>query len=459
MEYDVIIIGGGPGGYVAAIRAKQLKMRVALVEAADLGGVCLNWGCIPTKALLRSADVYHLLQHAENFGLKASGISFDLKKIVERSRGVAKQLASGINHLMKKHQIEVVKGFASLQNSNTISVQQDGDQNRTMQAKKIILATGARPRVLNSLPIDGTYILSAKEAMVLEEVPESLAIVGSGPIGMEFASFYQAFGSKVTIIEANDRILRAEDAEIASLAQKSFQKRGMEIMLSCQVQASKIVANKVELTLSTGQKLVVNKVISAIGVVANTEKLGLDKTKVHLQNGHVATDKYCVTTDPNIYAIGDVAAAPWLAHKASHEGIIAVEHIAGMHPHAMEVQNIPGCTYCHPQIASVGINEEQAKASGLSYSVGKFPFSANGKAIAMGDTEGLIKIISDKKTGEILGAHMIGAEVTEMIQGFVIGKTLEATIDEIIHSVFPHPTLSEMMHEAALASDSRAIHI
>ena len=462
-SFDVVVIGGGPGGYVAAIRAAQLKMKVALVEANHLGGICLNWGCIPTKALLRSAEIYHYAKHADQFGLKVSGLEFDTQKIVERSRGVAKQLSGGIGHLLKKNKVTVFDGFGKLKGKGKLSVEKDGKVIEELSAKHIIIATGARARILPGLEPDGELVVTYKEAMVPKTMPKSMVVVGSGAIGIEFASFYNTLGVDVTVIEVMDRILPVEDEEISNHAKKQFEKQGMKFITGATVKGldkSKTnVKVKVEGKDKKAQELTVDRVIMAVGIVANTENIGLENTKVKLDRGHIVTDGYLATNEPNVYAIGDVTGAPWLAHKASHEGVICVEKIAGQNDvHPMIKTNIPGCTYCHPQIASVGITEAVAKEQGYKVKVGRFPFMGNGKAIALGEPEGLVKTIFDEKTGELLGAHMVGAEVTELIQGYVIGKTMEATEADFMHTIFPHPTLSEMMHESVLDAYGKVIH-
>ena len=471
-NFDIVVIGGGPGGYVAAIRASQLGMKVAVVEANHLGGICLNWGCIPTKALLRSSEIHHLLNHASDFGFTIKDFSFDLKKIVERSRGVSKQLSGGIGHLLKKNKVTVFDGFGklegSIKNGGKVSVTKDKKKIADLTAKHIIIATGARARVLPNLEPDGKLVWTYKEAMVPTEMPKSLLVVGSGAIGIEFASFYQNMGAKVTVVEVMDRVLPVEDAEISDLAQKSFKKQGMTIITGAKTTKFDKTAKNVTVTIEKDgkkQKITVDKVIMAVGIVANTENMGLENVKgVKLDRGHIVTDGYMKTGEAGVYAIGDVCGAPWLAHKASHEGVICVEKIAhkgtkkekDVHP--LIKTNIPGCTYCMPQVASVGLTEEAAKAAGHKVKVGRFPFMANGKAIALGEPEGLVKTIFDEKTGELLGAHMIGAEVTELIQGYVIGKTAELTEAEFMHTIFPHPTLSEMMHESILDAYDKAIH-
>ena len=456
-SFDVIVIGGGPGGYVAAIRAAQLKMKVAVIEANHLGGICLNWGCIPTKALLRSSEVYHLMQHAGDFGLSAKDIGFDIKKVVERSRGVAKQLSGGIGHLLKKNKVTVIDGFGKLAGKGKVQVDKD-----TYSAKHIIIATGARARVLPGLEPDGKQVWTYKEAMVPEKMPKSILVVGSGAIGIEFASFYKTMGADVTVVEVMDRILPVEDEEISKMAQKAFEKQGMKIITGGMVKKLDKAKDGVTVHVEVKgkiEKIKVETVISAVGIAANTEDIGLEKTKVKLDRGHIVTDGYMKTDEPGVYAIGDVTGAPWLAHKASHEGIICVEKIAGQKDvHPMIKENIPGCTYCHPQVASVGLTEAKAKEAGHKVKVGRFPFMGNGKAIALGEPEGLVKTVFDEKTGELLGAHMIGAEVTELIQGYVIGKSAELTEAEFMHTVFPHPTLSEMMHESVLDAYGKVIH-
>lgn len=462
-NFDVIVIGGGPGGYVAAIRAAQLGMKTAVVEANHLGGICLNWGCIPTKALLRSSEIYHLAQNADAFGLKVKGLEFDLKKIVERSRGVAKQLSSGIGHLLKKNKVTVFDAYGKLAGKGKVALEKDGKKTDELTAKHIIIATGARARVLPGLEPDGKFVWSYKEAMVPEVMPSKLLVIGSGAIGIEFASFYKTLGAEVTVVELMDRVLPVEDAEISKLAQKSFEKQGMKIITGSKVtkldKGKDTVTAHIEDAKGNVTKHEFSHVISAVGIVGNSENLGLEGTKVKVERNHIVVDDYLRTGEEGVYAIGDVVHGPWLAHKASHEGIICVEKLAGQKDvHPMDKSNIPGCTYCHPQVASVGLTEEAAKAAGHKVKVGRFPFVGNGKAIALGEPEGLVKTVFDEKTGELLGAHMIGAEVTELIQGFVVGKTLEATEMEFMHTIFPHPTLSEMMHESVLDAYGKAIH-
>jgi len=464
-EFDVIVIGGGPGGYVAAIRASQLGMSAAVVEREHLGGICLNWGCIPTKALLRAAEIKHNIEHAADFGIEVSGtVSVNLKKVVERSRGVASRLSSGVGHLLKKNKVTVFDGTAKLAGKSganwVLSV--TGKSETRLTGKHIIIATGARARALPGIEPNGSSIVTYKDAMVPKKMPKSLIVVGSGAIGVEFASFYQDMGVEVTIVEYLDRILNAEDEEISALAQKSFEKRGIKILTSAKLLGLKETSQGVAADIETGgakQQLVAERVIMAVGIVGNSENIGLEATKVKLDRGHIVTDGYGATGEAGLYAIGDVTGAPWLAHKASHEGIICIEKIAGMkHVHPIEDNSVPGCTYCRPQVASVGLTETKAKQAGYEIKVGKFPFLANGKAIALGDDEGLVKTIFDAKTGALLGAHMIGPEVTELIQGYVVARSLETTEAELMHTIFPHPTLSEAMHESVLDAYDRAIH-
>jgi dihydrolipoamide dehydrogenase len=461
-SFDLIVVGGGPGGYVAAIRAAQLGLKTALVEREHLGGICLNWGCIPTKALLRTAEVANLIRHAGDFGLSVTGFGVDLPKIVERSRKVAAQLSGGVKHLLKKNKVTVFDGQGKLAGSGKLAVEKDGKKVADLTGKHIILATGARARALPGLEPDGKLVWTYKEAMVPKEMPKSLLVVGSGAIGIEFASFYRSLGVEVTVVEVVDRVLPVEDAEISAFAHKSFEKQGMKIITGASVKALKKSATNVTATIESGgksQEITVDRVILAVGIVGNVENIGLEGTKVKVEKTHVVIDEYCRTGEPGVYAIGDLAGPPWLAHKASHEGVICVEKIAGVKDvHPLNVTNIPGCTYCTPQIASVGLTEAAAKAKGYDVKVGRFPFIGNGKAIALGEPEGLVKTVFDAKTGELLGAHMVGAEVTELIQGYTIAKTMETTEAELMHTVFPHPTLSEMMHESVLAAYGRAIH-
>ncbi|WP_422035982.1 dihydrolipoyl dehydrogenase [Reyranella sp.] len=466
-SFDLIVVGGGPGGYVAAIRAAQLGLKTAVVEREHMGGICLNWGCIPTKALLRTSEVYGLIKHAEAYGLSVKDVSFDPKKIVERSRKVASQLSNGVSMLMKKNKITVFDGTAKLAGTDgakrKVAVALKDKSNVTLTAKDVILATGARARQLPGLEADGKLVWSYKEAMVPPEFPKSLLVIGSGAIGIEFASFYRTMGAEVTVAEVMDRVLPVEDAEVSAFAKKAFEKQGMKILTSATVSDLKKGANNVTATITVGgkaQEITVDRVISAVGIVGNVENIGLEGTKVKVEKTHIVIDPWGFTGEPNVYAIGDVAGPPWLAHKAMHEGVLVVEKIAGVKGvHPMKTENIPGCTYCQPQVASIGLTEAAAKAKGLELKVGKFPFIGNGKAIALGEPEGFIKTIFDAKTGELLGAHMIGAEVTELIQGYSIAKTLETTEAELMATVFPHPTLSEMMHESVLAAYGRTLHI
>ncbi|HEX3065346.1 MAG TPA: dihydrolipoyl dehydrogenase [Dongiaceae bacterium] len=458
-SFDLAIVGGGPGGYVAAIRAAQLGMKTVVIERENMGGICLNWGCIPTKALLRCSEINHLLHHLDEYGFAAKEVSFDFKKIIARSRKVSTQLTNGVKFLMKKNKITVIDGSAKLAGPGKLAI----DKGDTVVAKNIILATGARARVLPGMEPDGKLIWTYREAMVPEVMPKSLLVVGSGAIGIEFASFYRNMGAEVTVVEVLDRILPVEDAEISAFAQKAFEKQGMKIMIGATVKALKKGANSVTATIAAGGKesdLTVDRVILAIGIVGNVENLGLEGTKVKVEKTHVVVDGRCATGEPGIYAIGDLVGPPWLAHKAMDEGVICVEGIAGIKDvHPLDTSKIPGCTYCMPQVASVGMSEAAAKAAGYQVKVGRFPFIANGKAIAMGEPQGLVKTVFDAKTGELLGAHMIGAEVTELIQGYTIARTLESTEAELMRTVFPHPTLSEMMHESVLDAYGRALHI
>ena len=461
-SFDLIVLGGGPGGYVAAIRAAQLGMKTALVEREHLGGICLNWGCIPTKALLRSAEINHLLHTLDAYGFAVDNIRFDIGKIVKRSRTVAGQLSGGVKHLLKKNKVTVYDGRGRLAGPGKLSVTKDGKAVADLAAPHIILATGARARVAPGLEPDGKLVWTYKEAMVPPAMPKSLIVVGSGAIGSEFASFYLNLGAKVTLVEVVDRILPVEDAEISGFVQKAFVKQGMQVITGAKVQGLRKGPDTVTAIIETDagvQEITADRLISAVGIVGNVEEIGLEGTGVVVDRTHVLIDAQCRTGEPGIYAIGDLTGAPWLAHKASHEGVICVEAIAGLHPHPLQVRNIPGCTYCRPQVASVGLTEAAAKAAGHELKVGRFPFIGNGKAIAMGEPEGLIKTIFDAKTGELLGAHMVGPEVTEMIQGYTIAKTMETTEAELMETVFPHPTISEAMHEAVLDAYGRVIHI
>ncbi|MGH1465735.1 MAG: dihydrolipoyl dehydrogenase [Cognatishimia sp.] len=459
--FDMIVIGAGPGGYVAAIRGAQLGLKVAIIEREHMGGICLNWGCIPTKALLRSSEVFHMMNHAKDYGLSADNISFDLDAVVKRSRGVAKQLNSGIGHLMKKNKVTTFMGEASLTAKGKVSVKTEKGVEE-LASKHIVVATGARARELPGLEADGKRVWTYKHALQPPHMPKKLLVIGSGAIGIEFASFYNTLGAETTVVEVMDRILPVEDAEIASFAKKAFQKQGMKIMEKAMVKQLDRSANKVTAHIEMGGKVTkqdFDTVISAVGIVGNVEGLGLEALGVEIDRTHVVTDAYCCTAVEGVYAIGDIAGAPWLAHKASHEGVMIAELIAGQKPHPVKPESIAGCTYCHPQVASVGYTEAKAKDAGFDIKVGRFPFIGNGKAIALGEPEGMVKTIFDAKTGELLGAHMIGAEVTEMIQGYVVGRTLETTEAELMETVFPHPTLSEMMHESVLDAFDRAIHI
>lgn len=460
-NFDMIVIGAGPGGYVAAIRGAQLGLKVAIIEREHLGGICLNWGCIPTKAMLRSAEVFHLMHRAKEFGLSATGISYDLDAVVARSRGVAKQLSGGIGHLMKKNKITVFMGAATLPAKGKVSVKTDkGTEDLT--AKAIILATGARARELPGLEADGDLVWTYKHALVAKRMPKKLLVIGSGAIGIEFASFFNTLGSDTTVVEVMDRVLPVEDAEISAFAKKAFLKQGMKILEKTTVKKldrspGKVVAHLEDAKGTTTQEF--DTVISAVGIIGNVEGLGLEALGVKIDRTHVVTDEFCRTGVEGLFAIGDIAGAPWLAHKASHEGVMVAELVAGKHPHPIKPNSIAGCTYCHPQVASVGLTEEKAKAAGFDIKVGRFPFIGNGKAIALGEAEGFVKTIFDAKTGEMLGAHMIGAEVTELIQGYIVARGLETTEEDLINTVFPHPTLSEMMHEAVLDAYGRALHM
>ena len=458
--FDLIVLGAGPGGYVAAIRASQLGLNVAVVEREHLGGICLNWGCIPTKAMLRSAEVYHLAERAKEFGLSAEKISFDLNKIVERSRKISGQLNQGVGHLLKKNKVTVFSGEAKLLDRSNVSITSDGKYEK-ITGKNIVLATGARARELPGMEADGDLVWTYKHALTPSRMPKKLLVIGSGAIGVEFASFYNTFGANTTIVEVLDRILPVEDEEVSSLAAEQFAKQGMTIKTGAKVQKLEKKKNQVVASIDCNgvtEVLEFDTVISAVGIIGNIEGLGLEEVGVETKTNHVVTDEYCETTTSGIYAIGDLTGAPWLAHKASHEGVLVAEKIAGQSVKPINPIAIPGCTYSYPQIASVGLTEAQAQKAGYKINVGKFPFIGNGKAIALGEKEGFIKTIFDTSSGELLGAHMIGAEVTELIQGYVIGQALETTEDDLIHVVFPHPTLSEMMHESVLDAHSRVIH-
>ena len=461
-SFDIIVIGGGPGGYVAAIRASQLGMKTALVEREHLGGICLNWGCIPTKALLRSSEINHLLHTLDAYGFSADNIRFDIGKIVKRSRAVAGQLSGGVKHLLRKNKVTVFDGEGKLAGKGRMAVTKDGKPLAELAAKHIILATGARARVLPGIEPDSKLIWAYREAMVPDAMPKRLIVIGSGAIGAEFASFYLNLGAEVTLVEVLDRILPVEDAEIGSFVQKAFVKQGMKIITGAKLQGLRKGADEITAIIEANgkvQEITADRVISAVGIVGNVEGIGIEGTGVKVDRTHVLIDEYCRTGEPGVYAIGDLTGPPWLAHKASHEGVLCVEAIAGMHVHPMDTRNIPGCTYCRPQVASVGLTEAAAKAAGHEVKVGRFPFIGNGKAIAMGEPEGIIKTVFDAKTGELLGAHMAGPEVTEMIQGYTIAKTMETTEVELMETVFPHPTISEAMHEAVLDAYGRVIHI
>jgi len=464
MNFDVIVLGSGPGGYVTAIRASQLGLKVAVVEKEHLGGICLNWGCIPTKALLKSAEVNNLIKHADEYGIKVSSSEIDFKKIISRSREVSKKLASGIGHLMKKNNITVIEARGKLNGPNQIRAFFSNGETEDIKTKNIIISTGARARILPNLEPDGKFIWTYKEAMVADTLPKNLLVVGSGAIGMEFANFYNSLGTKVTVIELADTILPVEDNEISKLATKEFSNQGINIKTNTTISNLEKLKSEVEVELKNSKNNKVelvkfDRIISAVGIVGNTEDIGLEGGKVKVDKGSILTDENCKTDEANVYAIGDVAGAPWLAHKASHEAVAAVEHIAGLGSHPLKKENIPGCTYTNPQIASVGLTEKAAKEQGYNLKVGRFPFMANGKAIASGKESGLIKTIFNSETGELLGAHMIGSEVTELIQGFVLAKTFEATEEDIMRTCFPHPTLSEMMHESVLDAYDKALHI
>ena len=459
--YDMIVIGAGPGGYVAAIRGAQLGLRVAIVEREHMGGICLNWGCIPTKAMLRSSEIFHLMNRAGEFGLSADNINYDLEAVVKRSRGVASKLNAGIGHLLKKNKVDTFMGDASIASKNTVSIQ-TVNGSETLQGKNIILATGARARELPGLEADGDLVWTYKAALTPRRMPKKLLIIGSGAIGIEFASFYNTLGADTTVVEVMDHILPVEDEEISAFAKKSFINQGMKIIEKANVkkldrQKEKVIAHiEIDQVL---EKHEFDTVISAVGIVGNIENIGLETLKIKEERGHVLTDKFCRTNVEGVYAIGDLTAPPWLAHKASHEGVMVAELIAGKNPHSIKPESIAGCTYCYPQIASVGYTEAVAREKGYDIKVGRFPFVGNGKAIALGESEGLVKTIFDAKTGELLGAHMVGAEVTEMIHGYVVSRQLETTEQDLMNTVFPHPTLSEMMHESVLDAYDKAIHI
>ncbi|MEQ9152200.1 MAG: dihydrolipoyl dehydrogenase [Parvibaculum sp.] len=461
-QYDVVVIGSGPGGYVAAIRASQLGLKTAIVERDALGGICLNWGCIPTKALLRSAEVYETLHRLDEFGLKAEKIGYDAEAVVKRSRNVAGQLSNGVKFLMKKNKIDVIEGSGKLAGEGKVAVETKDGKISEIAAKNIILATGARARVIDGLEPDGKTIWTYREAMVPKAIPKSLIVVGSGAIGIEFASFYRAFGAEVTVVEVLDRILPVEDEEISKEAARAFKKRGIRLITGAKIDKTEKGASGARMSVTVNGKsetLEAEVVISAVGIVGNVEDIGLEKAGVKVEKTHVVVNEWLETGVKGIYAIGDLVGPPWLAHKASHEGVLAAERIAGVKDlHAIDTTRIPGCTYSTPQIASVGLTEAKAKEKGHEVKVGRFPFRANGKAIVLGETEGFVKTVFDAKTGELLGAHMIGAEVTELIQGYGVAMTLETTEADLIRAVFPHPTLSEMMGEAVLDAYGRVLH-
>ena len=460
-NFDVVVIGAGPGGYVAAIRSAQLGLKTAIVEKEHMGGICLNWGCIPTKAMLRSAEIFHLMHRANEFGLNAEKISFDLQAVIKRSRGISKKLNQGVTHLLKKNKVKSFIGEATILEKGKIRVLKDKNAEELL-TDNIIIASGARARELPGLEADGEIVWTYKHALTPTRMPKKLLVVGSGAIGIEFASFYNTLGSDTTVIELVDRILPAEDAEIANFANKQFLKQGMKILTQTSIKKIELKNNLANIQMEQAGKIIneqFDTVISAVGIVGNIEGLGLEKMPIETENSHIITDRNCNVGIEGIYAIGDVAGAPWLAHKASHEGVMVAELIAGKEVHIVDPSSIAGCTYCNPQIASVGLTEEEAQKKGLKVKVGRFPFIGNGKAIALGEEEGLIKTIFDADTGEMLGAHMVGAEVTELIQGYVLGQKLETTEEDLISTVFPHPTLSEMMHESVLDAYDRAIHI
>ena len=459
--YDLIVVGAGPGGYVAAIRAAQLGLKTAIVEREHMGGICLNWGCIPTKAMLRSSEIYELMQRADEFGLSIQKIDYNLDAIVKRSRDIAKKLSGGVTHLLKKNKVSTIIGEASIRKPGEVLVKANSAE-KIFAAKSIIIATGARAKELPGLEADGNLVWTYKNALMPPRMPEKLLVIGSGAIGIEFASFYNGLGADTTVVEVMDRVLPGEDAEISAAAQKAFEKKGMKIEVRATVKQLDREGTKVTAHIEKGGKLktsIFDTVILAVGIVGNVEGLGLESLGVEIDKSHIITDKFCGTGVDGLFAIGDVTGAPWLAHKASHEGVMVAEMLAGQKPHSVNYQNIAGCTYCTPQIASVGYSEAQAKEAGYSIKVGRFPFNGNGKAISLGETEGLIKTVFDAETGELIGAHMIGSEVTELIQGYVIGRQLETTEEDFINTIFPHPTLSEMMHESVLDAWDRAIHI
>jgi dihydrolipoamide dehydrogenase len=462
-NYDIVVVGGGPGGYVCAIRASQLGMKAAVVEREHLGGICLNWGCIPTKALLRVSEINHVLSELDKFGFSAKEVSFDVSKVVKYSRDTANQLSNGVKHLLKKNKVDVIDGQGKLAGQGRVTIEKDGRTVDTLAAKHIVLATGARARTLPNIEVDGEVVWTYREAMVPKKMPKKLLVIGSGAIGMEFASFYHDMGTEVTVVEVMDRILPAEDEEISQFALKSFQKKGMTIHTGAKVADVKTDKSSATVTVETAkgktENITVDNVVLAVGIVGNVENIGLEGTKAKVEKTHVVVDEWLRTGEPGVYAIGDLVGPPWLAHKASHEGVLCAEQIAGLPDlHPLDTNRVPGCTYTRPQVASVGLTEREATEKGHIVKVGRFPFQGNGKALAMGEPEGMVKTIFDEKTGELLGAHMIGAEVTELIQGYAVAQTLETTEKELMHTIFPHPTLSEMMHESVLDAYGRAIH-
>ena len=461
-SFDVLIVGAGPGGYVTAIRAAQLGMKTAVIEDKHLGGICLNWGCIPTKALLRTSEIYHYMQNAADYGLSVEKAGFDLAAVVKRSRGVSGRLNQGVGHLLKKNKVTVIDGRGKLNGPGKVDVTKDGAAVGTYTGKHVIVATGARPRALPGIEPDGKLIWTYFEALVPEAMPKSLLVIGSGAIGIEFASFFLTMGAEVTVVEVLDQIMPVEDVEISKLARKQMEKQGMKILTGAKVTGVKKAADSVTATVETAkgetQEITADRVISAVGVQGNIEDIGLETTKVKTDRGTIVADGFGRTDEPGVYAIGDVAGPPMLAHKAEHEGVVCIEKIAGLDSHPLDPLKIPGCTYCHPQVASVGLSEAAAKSAGHEVKVGKFPFVGNGKAIALGEPDGLVKTVFDAKTGQLLGAHMVGAEVTELIQGFVVAMGLETTEEDLMHTIFPHPTLSEMMHESVLDAYGRVIH-
>jgi len=461
IKFDLVVLGGGPGGYVAAIRASQLGMKTALIEKENLGGICLNWGCIPTKSLLRSSEVFHIIKNADQFGMSVKDVSFDLNKIIKRSRDVANRLSSGVKMLLKKNKVTIFNGHGRLSGNGLLKVSLESEGEVLVKSNHIVLATGARAKTFPGLEPDGDKVWTYKEAMVPKEIPNSLLVVGSGAIGIEFASFYRTLGVDVTVVEVLENILPSEDKEISQFAGKAFKKQGINIITNATVEKLEDKGDEVTVTIDkkgTKQSFNVQRVILAMGIIGNVENIGLEETDIKIENSHVVTDDFGYTNVNEIYAIGDLTGPPWLAHKASHEAIICCEKIAGLKPVPLDKSRIPGCTYCIPQIASIGMTETESERKGHKIRVGRFPFAGNGKAIALGDDQGFVKTIFDKETGELLGAHMVGSEVTELIQGFSVAKTLESTEKELMETIFPHPTLSEMMHESVLDAYGRVIH-